>query len=238
MSRTLKPKDINYGTVKKEMYIYLNYGCVLSYVDIPRYQSGYSIFNLRLVDPSSGLNGRLGRWAALLSNWNLEVRRCEKGEDEILGTFAASITTRSEVDDMLIAISPKMQPRLPISIPPHTVEEVDNLLVISFDGSAWVKRKSGAYRAIVWKLPEWTIVAAALEYAMYITVNVAEYSGLLLGLDLLDEQTRGWIIICGDSNLVIRPIRGKIDCKAPELQLLRHKAMKSSSRGQITCSYI
>ena len=28
-----------------------------------------------------GLNGRLERWAALLSNWTLEIRRCEKGED-------------------------------------------------------------------------------------------------------------------------------------------------------------
>ena len=69
-------------------------------------------------------------------------------------------------------------------------------------------------------------MAAALEYAMYITVNVAEYSGLLLGLDLLDEQTRGRIIICGDSNLVIRQMRGEINCKAPGLQLLRHKVMQ------------
>ena len=41
---------------------------------------------------SSGLNGRLERWAALLSDWTLEIRKCEKGEDEILGTLAASIT--------------------------------------------------------------------------------------------------------------------------------------------------
>ena len=39
---------------------------------------------------SSGLNARLGRWAALLLNWTLEIRLCEKGEDEILGTLAAS----------------------------------------------------------------------------------------------------------------------------------------------------
>ena len=34
------------------------------------------------------------------------------------------------------------------------------------------------------------------------------------------------MIICGDSNLVIRQMRGEIDCKAPGLQLLQHKAME------------
>lgn len=32
-------------------------------------------------------------------------------------------------------------------------------------------------------------------------------------------------LICNDLNLVIRQMRGKIDSKAPGLQLLRHKAM-------------
>ena len=43
-----------------------------------------------------GIDDRVGRWAALLSNWTLEVRRCEEGEDEILGTLSASITPREE----------------------------------------------------------------------------------------------------------------------------------------------
>ena len=54
-----------------------------------------------------GLNERLGRWAALSSNWTLEIRRCEKVEDEIFGTLAASINPRQEVDEMLIAIAQK-----------------------------------------------------------------------------------------------------------------------------------
>ena len=103
----------------------------------------------------------------LFSNWNLEVKGCEKGEDEILGTLAVSIIPRSEVDEMLIAIAPKWQPRPTISMPPPTVETDENLLVISFGGSARVERKSGAYSAIVWKLPEWTVVVAVSEHAMF-----------------------------------------------------------------------
>ena len=49
---------------------------------------------------------------------------------------------------------------------------------------------------------------------------------MLFGLDLLDDQNRGRVIICGESNLVIRQMRGEMDCEAPELKLLRHKAMQ------------
>ena len=114
-------------------------------------------------------------------------------------------------------------------MPPPTVESDESLLVASFDGSARVMRKGGAFSAIIWKLPQWTIVSAASEFVADLTVNEAEYRGLLLSFDLLDrlaDQTRGRVIICGDSNLVIRQMRGEIDCKAPGLQLLRHKAME------------
>ena len=68
-----------------------------------------------------------------------------------------------------------------------------------FDGSARVKNKGVAYSAILWKLPEWTIVAAISEFAENLTINEAEYRGLLLVLDLMADQTRGRVIICGDS---------------------------------------
>ena len=62
-------------------------------------------------------------------------------------------------------------------------------------------------------------------FKKFVITTPPKYRGLLLGFDLLADQTRGRIIICGDSNLVIRQMRGEIDCKAPGLQLLRHKAM-------------
>ncbi|KAE8959832.1 hypothetical protein PR002_g30409 [Phytophthora rubi] len=58
------------------------------------------------------------------------------------------------------------------------------------------------------------------------TVNEAEYSGLLLCFDLLEDQDRTRLVICGDSNLVIRQMKGEIDCKAPTLTLLRQKALR------------
>ena len=125
---------------------------------------------------------------------------------------------------MLTAIAPRKQPRQIISMAPPAIHEGEELLVISFDGSAPIKKEGGAYSAIIWKLPEWTIVAAASEFTTDLTVNEAEYRGLLLGFDLLADQTRGRVNICGESKMVIRQMRGEIDCKAPGLQLLRRQA--------------
>ena len=58
--------------------------------------------------------------------------------------MAASVTSRAEVDEVLIAIAPLKQPRQTISMPPPTVEEGENLLAANCDGSARVKRKGGA----------------------------------------------------------------------------------------------
>ncbi|POM68574.1 Reverse transcriptase [Phytophthora palmivora] len=100
-------------------------------------------------------------------------------------------------------------------MPPPTVKPDERLLVVSFDGSARVKRSGGAYSGIVWSLPDWTVISAASKYKLDLTVNEAEYHGLLLCLDLLSDMDRGRLIICGDSNLVIRQMKGEIECKAP-----------------------
>ena len=140
--------------------------------------------------------------------------------------LAASITPREDVEEMLIAISPRKDCRLKISMPPLTVEADEELLVAIFDGSARIKNKGGSYSAVIWRLPDWTIVAAEFRYALDLTVIEAEYNGLVLCFELLADLDRRRVIFCGDSNLVIRQMRGEIDCKAPGLQLLKHKALE------------
>uniref|UniRef100_A0AAV1UR94 Reverse transcriptase n=1 Tax=Peronospora matthiolae TaxID=2874970 RepID=A0AAV1UR94_9STRA len=202
-SRTLKPNELNYGMVEKEVLALLR---VLDVCYTTLASREITVLTrhstLAWLMQSRGLNGRLGRWAALLSNWTMEVKECERGEEEILGMLAASITPRGEVEEMLIAISPRKDCRLKISMPPPTVETDEELLVASFDGSARIKKKGGSFSAVIWKLPEWTIVAAESRYVHDLTVNEAEFQS-------------------GD-----RQMRGEIDCKAPGLQLLRHKALE------------
>ena len=57
----------------------------------------------------------------------LEIKKCEKREDEILGTLAASITPREYPDEMLIVIFPQKHAKHTISMPPLMVEEGDSI---------------------------------------------------------------------------------------------------------------
>ncbi|KAE8964563.1 hypothetical protein PR003_g30118 [Phytophthora rubi] len=148
-----------------------------------------------------------------------------KGGDKILGTIAASITPQSEVDRALTAIAPEKEPRHQIQVPIQTARFDEALWVAGLDGSACVKRDGGAYSAILWKLPEWSVVRARSGYAKGLTINEAEYHGLLLCLDLLEGEDRQRLVICGGSNLVIRQVRGEIECKTLGLTLLRQKAL-------------
>ena len=84
----------------------------------------------------------------------MKLRRCDKGKDDILRTLAVSLAPLSEVNEMLIVNATKRKLRPIILMPPPTVEEDENILVISSDGSARFYQKSKAYRAIVWKLPD------------------------------------------------------------------------------------
>ncbi|POM57989.1 Reverse transcriptase, partial [Phytophthora palmivora] len=210
VSRTLKSNELNYSPVEKEVLallriLDLGYNMLVG----RRIQVLTRYSTLAWLFRSTGLQGQLGQWAALLSPWTLEIVKCVKGEEEILGVIAASITPRSVVDEALIQISPRKEPRRKIQTPIPAIQADEELYVVSFDGSARVKRGGGAYSAILWKLPEWTVIQARSAYAEGLTVNEAEYHGLLLCLDLL-RIANEW---------------GEIECKAPGLTLLKQRAL-------------
>jgi ribonuclease HI len=60
-----------------------------------------------------------------------------------------------------------------------------------------------------------------------LTVKEAEYRGMLLGYLLLGGLDVVRLIVCGDSNLIIRQMREEMDCKSPGLKLLRERARRA-----------
>ncbi|OWZ13789.1 LOW QUALITY PROTEIN: reverse transcriptase [Phytophthora megakarya] len=146
---------------------------------------------------------------ALLSPWVFEIVKCNKGEDKILGTLAASITPRSEVDKALISIAPKKEPRRKIQAPIPTARSNEDLCVASFRPCQARLQRDPV---------EVTCMDCCEGRSCYVegsTINETEYHGLLLCLDLLDGTEPLRQVSCGDSNLVIRQVRVEIDCKAP-----------------------
>ncbi|OWZ20269.1 LOW QUALITY PROTEIN: reverse transcriptase [Phytophthora megakarya] len=130
----------------------------------------------------------------------------------LLSSWTLKITKCVEDKDEILgalaaSITPRSQvdkaQRRKIQAPIPTIERDKDLYAFSFDGSAPVKRGGGAYSVI--KLPEWKVLKARSGYAE----------------DLVSRR----LVIRGDSNLVIRQVRGKIDCKAPGLTLLRQGAL-------------
>ncbi|OWZ10188.1 reverse transcriptase [Phytophthora megakarya] len=66
------------------------------------------------------------------------------------------------------------------------------------------------FSAIVWSLPGWEVVKVRSGYLESLTVTEAEYNGLILGLDMLESLDRRRLVVCGDSNVVIRQRKGVI----------------------------
>ena len=69
---------------------------------------------------------KIGKMGCFTIELDVGNRRSEKGEDKILGMLAASITPREAVDEVLIAIAPRKQPRQTIRMPPPTVGVNEN----------------------------------------------------------------------------------------------------------------
>ncbi|OWY98070.1 LOW QUALITY PROTEIN: reverse transcriptase [Phytophthora megakarya] len=221
-SRTLKPNELNYNITEKEILALLHV-----WNECHNMLVGKTIrvltrhITLGWLFRSTGLQGRLSQWAAILSPWRLEILRSAKGEEEILGALAASITPRAYVDSALEDIAPRTRPSKTAAIPVPKIGPTESLHVISFDGSASVKREGGAFSA---SGNYRNVVKAASGYAEGLTVNEAEYRGMLLGLSLLEDLNVTRLIKCRDSNLVVRQTRGEMDCKSLGLELLRQQA--------------
>ncbi|OWY94306.1 reverse transcriptase, partial [Phytophthora megakarya] len=178
-SRTLKTNELNYNVTEKEVLALLRildlYYNLLVGREI-RVLTGHS--TLAWLFKSTGLQGRLGQWSALLAPWTLEITTCMKGEDKTLGSIAASITPRAKMDDDVAEIAPWKEPKRRIQAPIPT-------------------RGGGAFSAIVWNLPGWEVVKARSGYLESLTVNEAEYNGLILGLDMLEDLDRRRLVVCG-----------------------------------------
>jgi ribonuclease HI len=70
---------------------------------------------------------------------------------------------------------------------------------------------------------------SAYGYALEdVTVNDAEYHGLLKGLVLMSERNAQDLVVVGDSRIVIQQVQGLINCNQPTLQrrLAEYEALK------------
>ncbi|OWY90406.1 hypothetical protein PHMEG_00041475 [Phytophthora megakarya] len=95
--------------------------------------------------------------------------------------------------------------------------------LLSFDGAAKRDGSRGA-ACILWSLPSWEIVAATGHFLEKATVNAAEYSGLVKGMQLALDAGVQELVVVGDSRLAIQKLQGVIGCTQPHLLRLLQEA--------------
>jgi ribonuclease HI len=90
--------------------------------------------------------------------------------------------------------------------------------VLSFDGAAKTSTRRGSCGCVIWQLPGSHVQSGHGFILDDVTVNDAEYHGLLKGLDLLLEHNILDVVIVGDSRIVIQQVQDLINCNQPNLQ--------------------
>ncbi|KAJ0390345.1 hypothetical protein P43SY_010701 [Pythium insidiosum] len=94
---------------------------------------------------------------------------------------------------------------------------------VTFDGSAKLKANVGSASFILWELPSWDPVEAGGVFLRGVTVNEAEYSGLLAGLERARDRGIRELVVVGDSRIAIEQCTGSMQCNQAHLQALLNR---------------
>ena len=102
-------------------------------------------------------------------------------------------------------------------------------LVVNVDGGARGNPGPAAVAAVV-SDPDGEVIAERAETIGVATNNVAEYRALLLGIELARELGAEELELIGDSQLIVRQVRGEYKVKEPGLKPLHRQATEALDR--------
>ncbi|OWY94521.1 LOW QUALITY PROTEIN: hypothetical protein PHMEG_00035716 [Phytophthora megakarya] len=128
------------------------------------------------------------RYSVLNGGWNYQDEHWKSiglRKDGLAAILGSGITPREHLDKVAETLIPA-KGRLKV-MPPVSLEMLEadyQGYVLIFDGAAKVSTRRGSCGCILWKLPGWQVVKAEGHILEGVTVNDAEYHGLILGLKL------------------------------------------------------
>ncbi|GMF46773.1 unnamed protein product [Phytophthora fragariaefolia] len=133
--------------------------------------------------------------------------------------MGAGITPREHLDEVAESLIPaKGRVRKPPVLSVEMLDDTYLRIVLSFDGAAKTSTRRGSCGCILWQLPGWKVLEARGFILNDVSVNDAEYNGLLKGVQMaLDRQVENLVVV-GDSRIVIQQVQGLINCHQPNLQ--------------------
>ncbi|OWY90832.1 LOW QUALITY PROTEIN: hypothetical protein PHMEG_00040857, partial [Phytophthora megakarya] len=129
--------------------------------------------------------------------------------------MGAGITPQEHLDEAVETLIPlKGHVRKPPVVSVEIFGSDFRGVVLSFDGAAKLSTKKGSCGCVLWH----PVLKAKGFLLENVTVNDAEYHGLIKGLEMAIEMTLQDLVAVGDSRIVIQQVQGLINCNQPHLQ--------------------
>ncbi|OWY97351.1 LOW QUALITY PROTEIN: reverse transcriptase, partial [Phytophthora megakarya] len=232
--RVLNESDLRYDIAEKEVLAILRilevfrpliHGSEFPVVVYTRYSV------LKRLLKSITADGRHLKWGLELSRWTLEIHWTQKDEDGLAAILASGITPREHLDKVAETVIPA-KARLKV-MPPVRLEMLD----ASYQG--YVLSLMALRRFLLAEeaadLPGWRVVKAEGHVLEGVTVNDAEYHGLIMGLKLAMKYDVKELVAVGDSRIVFQQAQGLINCNQPNLQ---RRSAEYEVSGRILCLLI
>ncbi|POM59751.1 LOW QUALITY PROTEIN: reverse transcriptase, partial [Phytophthora palmivora] len=136
---------------------------------------------LKWVIKSKTADGHLVPWGVALSQYDPEDRKVQRDED--------GLAAREHLDKIAESLIPaKGRVKTPPVISIEMLEADYAGVVLSFDGVAKPSTRIGSCGCVLWQLPEWKVLDARGYILDGVTMNDAEYFGLLRGLAMARDR--------------------------------------------------
>jgi hypothetical protein len=166
-------------------------------------------YPLRAILHNSNATGSITKWAAEFAGFQLDFQPRHAIKSQILTDFVAEWTPTPSVRGGSDHRSdpPPLEVRAPVFIGPHWT--------LFFDGSARNK-KTGAGVVLIDPNGEQVKYMVLLDFET--TNNMAEYEALIFGLTVALSLGVQELLVKGDSQLVIRQVRGSVVATIPSSQ--------------------
>jgi ribonuclease HI len=165
-------------------------------------------FPLRAILHNSNATGNIAKWAAKLAEFQLDFQPCHAVKSQVLADFIVEWTPPPSILGGLDLDSDPTpaEPRGPVFTEPHWT--------LFFDGST---RQQVGGAGVVLIDPSGDQVKYMVHLEFKATNNMAEYEALIFGLSAVLSLGIRQLLVKGDSQLIIKQVRGECSCNEPRL---------------------
>jgi ribonuclease HI len=174
-----------------------------------------SSFPLRVVLHNPNATGNIAKWAAELAEFELDFVPRHAVKSQVLANFIVDWTPPANHPEGPRCSAP--EPGAPALAGPHWT--------LFFDGSL---RGQGAGAGVLFLAPQGDQFRYMVHLDFKATNNMAEYEALLYGLSTALSLGVRRLLVKGDSQLIIKQVRGECCCNDPQLAafLLRARELE------------